>query len=63
MTILDVGTGNGIWALEMASEKQCCKVIGIDIRPPAEGQGKPKNLNYAEADITETWPLESGSID
>lgn len=63
MTILDIGTGNGIWALEMASEKLSCKVIGLDIRPPSEQQGKPKNLSYCEADIAEVWPLESGSID
>ncbi|KAG2232050.1 hypothetical protein INT48_009398 [Thamnidium elegans] len=63
MTIVDVGTGNGIWALEMASEQLNCKVIGLDLRPPAEQQGKPKNLNYHEADITETWPLESESVD
>ncbi|KAI7889810.1 S-adenosyl-L-methionine-dependent methyltransferase [Mucor mucedo] len=63
MTIVDVGTGNGIWALEMASEQTHCKIIGLDLRPPAEQQGKPKNLNYLEADITETWPLESGSVD
>jgi ubiquinone/menaquinone biosynthesis C-methylase UbiE len=63
MTIVDVGTGNGIWALEMASEQCNCKVIGLDLRPPSESQGKPKNLNYYEADITEIWPLESSSID
>lgn len=63
MTIVDVGTGNGIWALEMASEQLNCKVIGLDLRPPSEQQGKPKNLNYHEADITEIWPLESNSVD
>ncbi|CAO3648251.1 unnamed protein product [Mucor hiemalis] len=63
MTIVDVGTGNGIWALEIASEQLDCKVIGLDIRPPSEGQGKPKNLRYHEADITEVWPLESESVD
>jgi ubiquinone/menaquinone biosynthesis C-methylase UbiE len=63
MTIVDVGTGNGIWALEMASEQLNCKVIGLDLRPPSEQQGKPKNLNFYEADITEIWPLESASVD
>ncbi|CEP15274.1 hypothetical protein [Parasitella parasitica] len=63
MTIVDVGTGNGIWALEMASEQLDCKVIGLDLRPPSEQQGRPKNLNYHEADITEIWPFESNSVD
>jgi hypothetical protein len=47
----------------MASEQLNCKVIGLDLRPPTEQQGKPKNLNYHEADITEIWPLESNSVD
>lgn len=63
MTIVDVGTGNGIWALEMASQQPNCKIIGLDIRPPVEQQGRPKNLNFHEADITEIWPLESNSVD
>lgn len=62
-TIVDVGTGNGIWALEMAAEKPTWKVIGLDVRPPSEQQSKPENLNFYEADITEIWPLESGSVD
>ncbi|KAG1168255.1 hypothetical protein G6F70_009179 [Rhizopus microsporus] len=61
--ILDVGTGNGIWALEMAAEYCQAKVIGLDIRPPTEQQGKPKNLTYKEADIMQTWPIESNSVD
>ncbi|KAG1437123.1 hypothetical protein G6F56_013257 [Rhizopus delemar] len=63
MTILDIGTGNGIWALEIATEQPKSTVIGLDIRPPAEPQGKPKNLTFMEADITKPWPLESNSID
>lgn len=46
MTILDIGTGNGIWALEIAAEQSKANIIGLDIRPPAELQGKPKNLTY-----------------
>ncbi|KAI9469737.1 MAG: S-adenosyl-L-methionine-dependent methyltransferase [Benjaminiella poitrasii] len=64
MTIVDVGTGNGIWALEIASENTKTNVIGLDIRPPSEHQqGKPKNLHFCEADITEVWPLDSNSVD
>ncbi|KAG1198272.1 hypothetical protein G6F35_012662 [Rhizopus arrhizus] len=63
MTILDIGTGNGIWALEIAAEQSKANIIGLDIRPPAELQGKPKNLTYMEADITQPWPIESNSID
>ncbi|KAI8997824.1 S-adenosyl-L-methionine-dependent methyltransferase [Pilobolus umbonatus] len=62
-TVLDLGTGNGIWALEIASERPDCKVIGLDIRPPHEQQGRPRNLQYIDADITQYWPLETGSVD
>lgn len=47
----------------MAAEKPTWKVIGLDVRPPSEQQSKPENLNFYEADITEIWPLESGSVD
>ncbi|KAI7905794.1 S-adenosyl-L-methionine-dependent methyltransferase [Cokeromyces recurvatus] len=64
MTIVDAGTGNGIWALEIASEYMNSKVVGFDLRPPSEHQqGKPKNLHFYEADITKMWPLDSNSVD
>ncbi|CAO3658223.1 unnamed protein product [Rhizopus stolonifer] len=62
MTIIDSGTGNGIWALEIAAEYSQSKVIALDLRSP-EQQGKPDNLTFTEADITQPWPIESNSID
>ncbi|KAI9261108.1 S-adenosyl-L-methionine-dependent methyltransferase [Sporodiniella umbellata] len=62
MTIVDSGTGNGIWALEIAAEYGGCKVIALDVRLP-EHQGKPENLIYTEADVTQPWPIESNSVD
>lgn len=61
MTIVDVGTGNGIWALEMASEYSQCQIIGLDIRPPSEQS--VSNLTFQEADITKQWPLADDSVD
>lgn len=63
ITIVDIGTGNGIWAFEMASERSNSTIIGLDLRPPSEQHGKPRNLTFKEADITEKWPLENDSVD
>ncbi|KAG1054891.1 hypothetical protein G6F46_003463 [Rhizopus delemar] len=63
ITIVDSGTGNGIWALEIAAEYTHSKVIALDLKPPTQEQGKPPNLFYKEADITKPWPIESNSVD
>ncbi|KAI9244944.1 S-adenosyl-L-methionine-dependent methyltransferase [Phascolomyces articulosus] len=62
-TIVDIGTANGIWALEMAAEHFNAQVIGIDIKPPMSHQVGPKNLSYVEADINDRLPLEDASVD
>ncbi|KAI9318953.1 S-adenosyl-L-methionine-dependent methyltransferase [Dichotomocladium elegans] len=63
LTILDVGTGNGIWALEMAQREVHCNVIGLDVRVPLDHAIRPKNLRYVQADLHQQWPLESDSVD
>ncbi|KAI9497280.1 S-adenosyl-L-methionine-dependent methyltransferase [Zychaea mexicana] len=62
-TIVDVGTANGIWALEMAAEHVNAQVIGLDLKPPTTHQVGPKNLSYIEADINDSLPLEDASVD
>ncbi|KAG0166429.1 hypothetical protein DFQ29_000976 [Apophysomyces sp. BC1021] len=63
MVIVDSGTGNGIWALETASQFGRAQVLGMDIRPPPEQQGGPKNLRYVEANVMETWPMADNAVD
>ncbi|KAI9022992.1 S-adenosyl-L-methionine-dependent methyltransferase [Phycomyces nitens] len=62
-TILDIGTGNGIWAFEMAAEYRDAKVIGLDLLPPTRQLGCPENLYYIQSDIHHPWPIASSSID
>ncbi|KAL0096611.1 hypothetical protein J3Q64DRAFT_1027370 [Phycomyces blakesleeanus] len=63
-TVLDIGTGNGIWAFEMAAEYRDAKVIGLDLLPPTTQLGCPKNLYYIQSDIHQLpWPIESNSVD
>jgi len=33
--VLDIGTGTGIWAIDMADTYPCAEVIGIDLRHAA----------------------------
>lgn len=61
--IVDIGTANGIWALEMAATYINSKVIGIDIKPPLMQQGGPKNLEFKAGNVNESLPLEDGTVD
>ncbi|KAI8137619.1 S-adenosyl-L-methionine-dependent methyltransferase [Fennellomyces sp. T-0311] len=63
-TIVDIGTGNGIWALEMASQYTQSQVIGLDIRlPPEQSMASMKNLRFIRTDIHDKWPLADVSVD
>lgn len=68
--ILDVGTGTGRWALEMAQHFPQAQVTGVDIAiPPGEGgaqpghDGRPANYTFAQADILTGLPFADASFD
>ncbi|RUS17233.1 S-adenosyl-L-methionine-dependent methyltransferase [Endogone sp. FLAS-F59071] len=61
--ILDVGCGNGIWALEVAQQFPNAQVTGIDLSPPNEQQSNPKNLSYQRADMFEGLKFSDASVD
>jgi SAM-dependent methyltransferase len=68
--ILDVGTGTGRWALEMAILFPQANVVGMDLAaPPSEVlayQGmevRPKNYSFVQGDILQAFPFADASFD
>ncbi|HEY1389982.1 MAG TPA: class I SAM-dependent methyltransferase, partial [Ktedonobacterales bacterium] len=68
--ILDVGTGTGRWAREMAQAFPQARVVGIDIAPPPSeetaqsGQeARPRNYTFMQTDILSGLPFADASFD
>ncbi|KAI8070125.1 S-adenosyl-L-methionine-dependent methyltransferase [Thamnidium elegans] len=61
--IVEAGTGNGIWALEMANQYTESQVLGIDLKPPVFQHGNPTNLRYNQTNLNESWPMNDNSVD
>ncbi len=70
-SILDVGTGTGRWAREMASLFPEANVIGVDVNvPPTDSQAKggkddllPPNYTFVPGNLFEGLPFADGSFD
>ncbi len=52
--ILDVGTGTGIWAMDVADEFPAAEVIGFDLSP-IQPMYVPPNLQFEVLDAEDTW--------
>ncbi|KAI0405812.1 S-adenosyl-L-methionine-dependent methyltransferase [Xylaria palmicola] len=52
--ILDLGTGTGIWAIEMADRYPSAEVLGIDLSP-IQPPWIPSNCKFVIDDIEDTW--------
>jgi ubiquinone/menaquinone biosynthesis C-methylase UbiE len=60
--ILDLGTGTGIWAIEMADRYPSARVIGVDIAP-VQPTCVPPNCQFEIEDIENDWLFEKNSFD
>lgn len=60
--ILDLGTGTGIWAIDMADRFPSARVIGNDLSP-IQPQWVPPNCFFEVDDITKPWTHSRDTFD
>ncbi|MGH2479837.1 MAG: class I SAM-dependent methyltransferase [Ktedonobacteraceae bacterium] len=58
-TILDVGSGTGIWAMDMAQQFPRAHILGVDIALTSLPQTLPQRCLFAQADILQGLPFTS----
>jgi len=66
--ILDVGTGTGRWAAEMAERFPQARIVGVDIMPPAALEGHaplhmPATYSFVAANVLEGLPFPDATFD
>ncbi|KAM7221204.1 S-adenosyl-L-methionine-dependent methyltransferase [Rhypophila decipiens] len=52
--ILDLGTGTGIWAIEVADQHPSAEVTGVDFTP-IQPNWAPPNLKFVVDDVEQEW--------
>ena len=60
--ILDLGTGTGVWAIEMADNFPSAEVIGLDLSPIQPGW-VPPNVKFEIDDIEDQWTFAENHFD
>lgn len=53
-SVLDLGTGTGIWAIEFADENPSANVIGVDLSP-VQPRWIPPNCQFQVDDVEAEW--------
>ncbi|KAF9901999.1 hypothetical protein BX616_002075 [Lobosporangium transversale] len=61
--ILDVATGTGVWALEMAHEFPKAEIHGVDISPIFPTEIKPSNCHFQLCNILDGLPFPDNYFD
>ncbi|KAF9289646.1 hypothetical protein BGZ88_007653 [Linnemannia elongata] len=63
LRILDVATGTGVWALEMAREFPKAEIHGVDISAIFPIEGNPPNCNFQLCNILDGLPFPDNHFD
>ncbi|KAF9875223.1 putative phosphoethanolamine N-methyltransferase [Colletotrichum karsti] len=63
LSILDIGSGTGNWAVEMAQQYPQAKIMGVDISAALLPTNVPPNVLFEVEDATDLWDREKDSLD
>ncbi|KAI2467281.1 S-adenosyl-L-methionine-dependent methyltransferase [Annulohypoxylon bovei var. microspora] len=61
-SILDIGTGTGIWAIDMGDEYPGAEILGIDLSP-IQPLWVPRNVQFLVDNVEEEWVQPPNSLD
>jgi SAM-dependent methyltransferase len=61
-SILDLGSGSGIWSIDMADKHQTATITGIDIAATMS-EWVPPNVQFEIEDVEEDWLFQKESFD
>ncbi|KAG8906970.1 hypothetical protein FRB99_005612 [Tulasnella sp. 403] len=62
-TVLDIGTGSGIWAIDMSKKFPHVRVVGVDLAPPNPSQEVPSNCRFKCRDVNGLKDLKEALFD
>lgn len=60
--VLDMGTGTGIWCIDMADEYPDCQILGIDLSP-VQPSWVPPNCKFDVDDFDQEWYVQCSDSD
>ncbi|KAI1766731.1 S-adenosyl-L-methionine-dependent methyltransferase [Hypoxylon sp. FL1150] len=61
--ILDLGTGTGTWAVEMAARYPQAQITGVDVYPIQRTKGVPPNVKFEIDNVENPWNVSDDSLD